>query len=116
MSAEEARGLLEGATPGPWYNAGYPLRGMDGPEIMGPGDVLLATMENQPRDDANAAIIAAAPDLAATVVALSEERDRLRVILDRARDVIPTGETVLTNDIDVALADYDANFMYATPK
>ena len=130
MSAEEARRLLEGATPGPW------VANMDDDKCAAildwrvvDTDVRFAvsadwyerhsageteTVCGVKIAESDAALIAAAPDLAATVIALSEERDRLRVILDRARDVIPTGETVLTNDIDVALADYDANFMYAT--
>lgn len=67
MTPAEARALLaslpEGATAGPWANVGYPLRGIDGPEIMGPGDQLLCTLDNHPNDLANAALIAAAPAL-----------------------------------------------------
>ena len=58
MTATEAHALLaslpEGASPGPWANVGYPLRGIDGPEIMGPGDQLLCTLDNHPNDAADA--------------------------------------------------------------
>ena len=58
----EIRGRLEARTPGLWANAGYPLKGIDGPEVIAEGDVLIATMANQPRDNADADLIAHAPD------------------------------------------------------
>ena len=77
MSAEEARGLLEGATPGPWYvdSSG---RGVEyaSPDI-GAVEVVAWTARGDTK------LIAAAPDLAATVIALSEERDHLRATLYR---------------------------------
>ena len=70
MSAEEARGLLTWATRGPWYvdSSG---RGVEyaSPDI-GAVEVVAWTARGDTK------LIAAAPDLAATVIALSEERDR----------------------------------------
>ena len=101
MSAEEARGLLEGATPGPW------VANLDDDKCAGILDwrvvdtdvrcVVSAdwyerhsageteTVCGVKIAEADAAMIAAAPDLAATVIALSEERDRLRAERDRLR-------------------------------
>lgn len=65
VSAEEARGLLKGATPGPWYvdSSG---RGVEynSPDI-GAVEVVAWTAKGDTK------LIAAAPDLAATVIALS---------------------------------------------
>lgn len=70
VSAEEARGLLTWATPGPWYvdSSG---RGVEynSPDI-GAVEVVAWTAKGDTK------LIAAAPDLAATVIALSEDRDR----------------------------------------
>ena len=69
MSAEEARGLLDGS------GEGCPVTQMQ-------------------------ALYAAAPDLAATVIALSEERDRLRAILAGERgEAAPEGWAWTTYDI-----------------
>lgn len=91
MTAEQARALLaslpEGASPGPWANVGYPLRGIDGPEIMGPGDQLLCTMDNHPNDLANAALIAAAPALRDALVAALDRESELRSLAENARSV-----------------------------
>lgn len=70
VSAEEARGLLEGATPGPWHvdSSG---RGVEyaSPDI-GAVEVVAWTAKGDTK------LLAAAPSLAATIVALSEERGR----------------------------------------
>lgn len=79
VSAEEARGLLEGATPGPWRSQIAACDHGDAEEhaaIKGGGSLVVTCVGDQ-----DAGLIAAAPDLAATVIALSEERDRLRDIL-----------------------------------
>ena len=77
VSAEEARGLLTWATRGPWYvdSSG---RGVEyaSPDI-GAVEVVAWTARGDTK------LIAAAPDLAATVIALSEERDHLRATLYR---------------------------------
>lgn len=85
VSAEEARGLLDGATPRPWADAGFGA-------VCPNGDETKATITMMPwegdtdeegrRLDANIRLVCAAPDLAATVIALTEERDRN---LDEAR-------------------------------
>jgi hypothetical protein len=78
VSAEEARGLLEGATPGPWTHDGPGGEIATAPRcfIFGGGRIV----SDYPRmgnghGDANAKLIAAAPSLARTVIALTEERD-----------------------------------------
>ena len=81
MSAEEARGLLTWATPGAMSAA---ADADDAGTIWCVRDdrgVRLALLGVN--DGADARLLAAAPDLAATVVALSEERDRLRATLYR---------------------------------
>ena len=99
VSADEARGLLEGATPGPWVAnldddkcaAILDWRVVDTDvrfvvsadwyERHSAGET--ETVCGVKIAEADAALIAAAPDLAATIVALSEERDHLRATLYR---------------------------------
>ena len=100
MNADEARRLLVAATPGPWHEetagtpagetpwgevvmrshpaggAGTPIHGL---RVMWQGG---ATMG---KGRANAALIAAAPSLAAAVIALTEELDEARATLDNER-------------------------------
>ena len=75
VSADEARGLLEGATPGPW------LLSADRETITQTSHVT-RDVWTIPRTLDDMSLCAAAPDLAATVIALSEERDRYRAALD----------------------------------
>lgn len=75
MTPERARALLEAATPGPWQNRGrfiarFPNGGM-GSTL--PGNVIANAAEV-----GDAALLAAAPDLARAYLAACEERDRLR--------------------------------------
>ena len=73
ISAAKAKELLDAATPGPWRMQTAACDHGDADEhtaIKGGGALVVACVE-----DTNAALIAAAPDLAATVVALEAERD-----------------------------------------
>jgi hypothetical protein len=98
LTAADAARLAAEATPGPWYvvytdddshmnstyvgtvdrGAGHDNQvGMDGSRIA---EIVAVTLVRDPCIDAmicNAALIAAAPDLARAVVRLEEERDRL---------------------------------------
>ena len=93
VSAEEARGLLEGATPGPMS---ADANGNGNGSIWCVRDdrgVRVALLGAN--DGPDASLLAAAPDLAATVIALSEERDRYRAALDAiARSHRDTGACV----------------------
>ena len=89
ITAEQARALREAATPGPWVVED------DGPEyglcvVMPSGTSACVGAAGGPV----AALIAAAPDLAATVEALHAEVARLRAEVDAARDVIIGAEPV----------------------
>ena len=79
VSAEEARRLLEGATLLAPFRVGDALDGSALPSIVGGNrqQHVVAWGAYAPV----APLFAAAPDLAATAIALSEERDRLRAIL-----------------------------------
>jgi hypothetical protein len=82
ISAEEARALREAATPGPWRHANKRSAHVVASEcIVHRIDLETdwqATPLCRPRWIADAALIAAAPDLAATVEALHAEVERLR--------------------------------------
>lgn len=78
ITAEEARTLREAATPGPWENR---TRGNDAELLIQP--VVRATVDHWARPKLHCSLgdrllIAAAPDLAATVEALYAEVERLR--------------------------------------
>jgi len=83
MTLEEIRGLLEKATPGPWvlnrhgYEAVYsPHEFIEAPDegaICGVWDP-----DGHPFQSANAALIAAAPELAALLVRAVEALDKLQ--------------------------------------
>jgi hypothetical protein len=86
LSNDELRALVEAATPGPWHNVdgdiydntpadniGIPLMRTERANYRSWGRAL--TDEER---QANAALIALAPSLAAEVLALREERERLR--------------------------------------
>lgn len=82
MTLDEVRALLEGATPGPWlttHEAGEEYYG----DWLHIGPALLPTeLEVAPgTPPPDARLIAAAPDLAQTVIALHAEIARLRRIL-----------------------------------
>lgn len=92
VSADEARGLLEKATPGPW-RSGWDCAdtGEDVPLIYSvhpePGDydgkVVFGMWYDGPRTactEKNAALLAAAPDLARTVIALHKRLEGVGVV------------------------------------
>lgn len=88
-SAEEARALREAATPGPWD-----VSRVGGREVVGGvADVAMVTDEWKN----SARLIAAAPDLAATVEALTAERDALRAIVE-GRTTPPTEAEAAAHD------------------
>ncbi len=72
VSAEEARGLLEGARPGPYIAGHEQFRPAVFPTSGSAVDVPIA---DDIQDHATAQLFAAAPDLAHTVIALEGERD-----------------------------------------
>lgn len=78
VTADEARVLLEGTTPGPWHAGGAYVRVSDEEPLI--ARVLDDDGSDQGKAQAprNARLIAAAPDLAATVIAQAEEIERLR--------------------------------------
>ncbi len=90
VSAEAARGLLEKATPGPWRSGWdiedtsdeVPLIFSESTEAMGDaGKVVFGMWYDGLRSactEQNAALLAAAPDLARTVIALHAEAGDLR--------------------------------------
>ena len=79
MSAEEARGLLTWATPGPLSAAADANEAGTIWCVRDDRGVRVALLGGN--DGPDSRLLAAAPDLAATVIALSEERDRLRATL-----------------------------------
>ncbi len=81
VTAEEARGLLEAATPGPWSSrvAGMSDRVLAEPDEDGYTIVCAQPGGRRGAWGYNAALIAAAPDLAATVVALEADLAALRI-------------------------------------
>ena len=88
ITADEAQALLTAAPKGP-YEACHPddLPGrsivMGGTEIRAPFDAFVVAIEDRERVSI-ANLLAAAPDLAHTVVAQAAEIERLRASLDRA--------------------------------
>jgi hypothetical protein len=78
VPADEARVLREAATPGPWHDRDSAVEAdsapRDGVEDDGSGWTVCEYVTHTP----DAALIAAAPDLAATVEALHAEVERLR--------------------------------------
>jgi hypothetical protein len=75
IPADMARALLEAATPGPWSSLPLTV------DLIGP--VLVGL---RPLRDGDSDLLAAAPDLAASVVALHAEVERMRAILPPERE------------------------------
>jgi hypothetical protein len=119
ITADEARVLREAATPGPWrvtdYDTVAPSIGCGGWDIA----VVHGDDDGRPWDAddsepvaplplSDAALIAAAPDLAATVEALHAEVARLRASMQRISGVVAAvagvldyaHETATREDID----------------
>jgi hypothetical protein len=81
IPADMARALLEAATPGPW------MHNWRGPEDGAPGDLWHTGGCGGPLTRvADWELAAQAPDLAATVVALHAEVERMRAILPPERE------------------------------
>ena len=85
MTAAKARALLAGATPGPWMHCHTLDRsGAESWSVLGQDfKDIVRTVSSRQRGDTRLA--AAAPDLAATVIAQAEEIERVRTLLDRYR-------------------------------
>jgi hypothetical protein len=94
------RARVEAATPGPWHNAGYPLKGIDGPEVMAAGDAHLLTMVCRPSDNEDATFIAHArqdvPVLLDEVARLAAEVERLTTALEAGRTKRRAADAVLS--------------------
>jgi hypothetical protein len=86
ITAEEARTLREAATPGPWHVGRSALCDC----LRKCVNVYADQWEDVTRpcrsevSEGDAPLLAAAPDLAATVEALHAEVERLRALLERA--------------------------------
>ena len=76
IPAAEARALLEAATPGPWSRLPLTV------DLIGPVPLVCL----RPLRDGDSDLLVAAPDLAASVVALHGEVERLRAILPPERE------------------------------
>ena len=103
ITADEARELLHGATEGPWeVGVASSWQGSVRIEtemyVRRPGDnVALAAQVIDPRteeiSESNARLLAAAPDLAATVIAQAAEIASIRASID-GRTTPPTDEEI----------------------
>jgi hypothetical protein len=76
FTAAEAQALLKGATPGPWSRLPLTV------DLIGPAPLVCL----RPLRDGDSDLLFAAPDLAASVVALHGEVERLRAILPPERE------------------------------
>jgi hypothetical protein len=103
ISAEDARRMLEAATPGPWEAHTDHQGPKVWPTLGGGVDCYIADCDPL-HAGGNAALIAAAPTLAATVIALERERAEMLDALNG------TGVQVarLTRERDEALAELAA--------
>lgn len=81
---EWAEGLLRDATPGPWAFDGEGSNDLYTDYPSTADDLCILTPEDKVTPD-DAALIAASPDLAAAVISLAEEVERLRSTLIAAR-------------------------------
>ena len=91
ITAEEAKKLLDGTTPGPWRarkgrNALGEVRIVESSRVD--IDVACVIDVRAPQDGADSRLIAAAPDLAATVIAQAAEVEQLTRELTEARATI----------------------------
>lgn len=90
VTTEQAKAMLDAATPGPWWEDAYGLYGAGKVAvIMGP----------HPPSDADAHLIAAAPDLAATVVELHERLASVEAERDELQDQVLTVQTSSAYDL-----------------
>ena len=76
FTAAEARALLEASTPGSWSSLPLTV------DLIGPTPLVCL----RPLRDGDSDLLVAAPDLAASVVALHAEVERLRAILPPERE------------------------------
>ena len=86
VSADAARELLEGSTPGPWCAGRSSSGSLCIAQMADPGEDVAVALD---AIFADAALMAAAPDLARTVVALHAEVEQLRAIIE-GRTTPPT--------------------------
>lgn len=84
LTTEELREMLEKATPGPWVVDADNDVVADGSGWM-VADLLVLDGRPSQQDINNARLIAAAPALAAEVLALRAENERLRGVLERVK-------------------------------
>lgn len=138
ISAEQAQALLDGATPGPWKCCETTIHGrkyggcwVEGPDvddgdgrprgvlipISGSGGAIsyttrLVDIQDHDHNDANANLIAAAPDLARTVIAQAAEIARLRAQVEAAdrlaEAVVPRIQPVQNADFARQVREHDA--------
>lgn len=76
ITPEQAQKLLEGTTPAPWVL--HPSKYVSGNYVSSAEGLTLVHATEPWAGPADAALIAAAPDLAMTVIELGEELERLR--------------------------------------
>lgn len=90
ITAERAREVLHGTTPGPWHvsnGEAIKVAAKDG-SLATVTHIYLRGRRNTNEVEANAHLIAAAPDLARTVIAQDEELSRLRADLAKAVEAL----------------------------
>jgi hypothetical protein len=101
VTTARVRELRDAATPGPWlvYDSAEPLVLIEAQCVDEPGSHIVVA-EVHPGPSANAALIAAAPDLAADLLEAREEIARLRETADFWQR--QHGVAVLVRDGDIA--------------
>ncbi|MGP9611408.1 hypothetical protein ACT3TD_13770 [Corynebacterium sp. AOP36-E1-14] len=81
ITADQAKTLLDGATPGPWMLNPHGII-LQGDDMSAPVTEAVGHMyRRDPDETANGELMAAAPDLARTVIAQAAEIERLKTAL-----------------------------------
>ncbi len=112
FTAAEARALLEAAKPGPWewsvWVGRHPARLCTEDQFQS-GEGWLLQLDSERVHSGTARLLAAAPDLAASVVALHGEVERLRAILppeqERGQGIVGEGSWAVFAERVVAERD-----------